>query len=353
MNNRTTLTLAILVLAACAGNDHDTELEVEYRSTCAVMATEHVANSKKIILGREGWVLVNGELEYLGAGSFVGDRAPAANPTAPPEYADPTPAILDFHRQLAERGINLIVVPIPVRPAIYPEAVLGSERFADRKAIPNLDSPLRELISRLREQGVQVIDLAPRFLKARRNTKRGPLYLFSETHWTPYGVSLAARAVADELKDKPWYGGVPKLELSQRWVEKTWTGGAYRALEKATGVAHDPDPVQARRIIIKTASGPERLEMRHPNSPVVVMGDSNTIWWKRFQSSLPHQLAFELGFPVDVLSTKGGGANETRINLVRHARSEPTYLESKRVVIWCFSARAFTNTREGWIPIPL
>jgi len=166
-------------------------------------------------------------------------------------------------------------------------------------------------------------------------------------------VSLAARAVAAEIRDNSWYDGVVKLKLSQRWVEKSWTGGAYRALEKATGVAHGPDPVQTRRIIVKTASGPERLEMRHPDSPVVVMGDSNTIWWKRFQSSLPHQLAFELGFPIDVLSTKGGGANETRLNLVRHALSEPAYLESKRVVIWCFSARAFTNTREGWIPIPL
>ena len=68
---------------------------------------------------------------------------------------------------------------------------------------------------------------------------------------------------------------------------------------------------------------------------------------------LPQQLAFELGFPVDVMSAKGGGANETRLNLVRRARAEPVYLESKRAVIWCFSARAFTNTREGWIPIPL
>ena len=353
MKKLRSVAVAILVLAACACSDPNAELEENFRSTSAVMATQLVANSKKTVLGREGWVFVKGELDYLAAGSFVGDSAPAANPTARPEHADPIPAILDFHRQLAERGIDLFVVPVPVRPAIYPEGVLGSEAFADRKAIPNLDSPLVELVSRLREQGVQVIDLAPRFLKQRQDPKHGPLYLRSETHWTPYGVSLAARAVAAEIKDKPWYEGVVKLEFRQRWVEKTWTGGTYRALERATGIAHDLNPVQARRIIVKTAAGPKRLEMRHPDSPVVVMGDSNTIWWRKFQSSLPHQLAFELGFPVDVLSTKGGGANETRLNLVRHARSEPAYLESKRVVIWCFSARAFTNTGKGWIPIPL
>jgi len=65
------------------------------------------------------------------------------------------------------------------------------------------------------------------------------------------------------------------------------------------------------------------------------------------------QLAFDLGFPVDLLSTRGGGANETRLNLMRRARVEPDYLDGKRAVIWCFSVRPFTNTEEGWIPIPL
>jgi hypothetical protein len=39
------------------------------------------------------------------------------------------------------------------------------------------------------------------------------------------------------------------------------------------------------------------------------------------------------------------------VNVV--VRAEPEYLEGKSAVIWCFSARAFTNTGEGWIPIPL
>ena len=105
--------------------------------------------------------------------------------------------------------------------------------------------------------------------------------------------------------------------------------------------------------MLETESGKERLGLRNPDSPVIVMGDSNTIWWKNAQSALPHQLAFDLGFPVDVLSTQGGGANETRLNLVRRVRAEPGYLDGKKAVIWCFSARALTGTEEGWIPIPL
>ena len=96
------------------------------------------------------------------------------------------------------------------------------------------------------------------------------------------------------------------------------------------------------------------IELQNPQSPVIVMGDSNTIFWGKFGSALPHHLAFELGFPVDVLSTSGGGANADPDQSGRaQSAPNPEYLEGKRVVIWCFSARAFTNARQGWIPIPL
>ena len=272
--------MAILVVAVSGCGNRNAELEEELRSTSSIMADVRIANSEKIVEGREGWMLVARELRYLAKGSFVGEEAPATNPEAPPEYADPIPAIVDFHRQLAERGINLFVVPIPIRPSIFPEAVLGSEPFADLEEMPDLDSHLRELVSGLREQGVQVIDLAPQFLEQRRHPEHGPLFLNAETHWTPYGVSLAASALAVEIRDEPWYESVPKLELHQRWVEVMWTGGAYRALELKTGIAHDPDPIQARRVVLITDSGPQQLGMSHPDSPVLVIGDSNSLWWK-------------------------------------------------------------------------
>jgi hypothetical protein len=317
------------------------------------MAGQTISGSEKLIEGKDGWLFVKSELDYLAAGSFVGEAAPSANPEAPPEYADPVPAIIELKEQLEERGIELYFVPIPVRPAIYPEGVLGAERFAGREAVPNLDRHLREVLSVLRERGVQVIDLTPRFRKRREHPKHGPVFVPSSTHWTPYGVSLASRALAREIAALPWYEAVPKQEFRQRWIEKMYSGGTYKGLQSATGESREPDPISRRRIVLKTPSGNRRLELRHPDSPVIVIGDSNTVWWKSSQSALPHQLAFDLGFAVDVLSTKGGGANETRLNLVRHARAEPNYLDDKRVVIWCFSARAFTGTEEGWIPIRL
>jgi alginate O-acetyltransferase complex protein AlgJ len=317
------------------------------------MAETTIDGSEKLVQGREGWLFVKSELSYVAAGSYVGEAALSANPSAPPQYADPLPAIVDFNAQLERRGIELYFVPIPVRPVIFPEGVLGAERLSGFDAVPNFDRHFRKLLSALRDRDVRVIDLGSRFRQQREHDGHGSVFVPSSTHWTPYGASLASRALAREIATRPWYETVPKYEFRQRWITKEYSGGAYKAFQSATGQRLGPDSIPMRRILLRTPSGNQRLDLRYPESPVIVMGDSNTVWWKNSQSALPHQLAFDLGFPVDVLSTHGGGANETRLNLARRVRAEPSYLEAKRAVIWCFSARAFTGADEGWIPIPL
>src|SRR5437762_9982012 len=41
-----------------------------------------------------------------------------------PESADPIPAIVDFREQLKKRGIDLLLMPVPPKAAIYPEKIL-------------------------------------------------------------------------------------------------------------------------------------------------------------------------------------------------------------------------------------
>ena len=343
----------MLVLSACGGSDRKLPIKAEFRTTCATMAKQTISGTDKLVQGRDGWLFVTSELLYVAAGSYIGEAARSANPKAPPQYADPVPAIADFNAQLEKRGIELYFVPIPVRPTIYPEGVLGAERLAGLGTVPDFNRHLRRLLATLRDRGVRVVDLGPRFRKNREHAERGSVFCPSSTHWTPYGASLASRALAGTIKERPWFEAVPKYEYRQRWVTKQYAGGTYKMLESATGESVEPDPIPMRRILLRTPSGNQRLELRNPDSPLIVMGDSNTIWWKGSQSALPHQLAFDLRFPVDVVSTKGGGANETRLNLARRIRAEPGYLDGKKAVIWCFSARALTGTDEGWIPIPL
>ena len=45
-------------------------------------------------------------------------------------------------------------------------------------------------------------------------------------------------------------------------------------------------------------------------------------------------------------------AAPARVNLMRRAHGDATYLAGKKVVIWCFTEREFTEG-NGWAKVPL
>ena len=63
--------------------------------------------------------------------------------------------------------------------------------------------------------------------------------------------------------------------------------------------------------------------------------------------------ANELGFAPDLIGTRGSGATAVRVSLYRKGRSDPGYLAKKKVVVWCFAAREFTEADQGWVPQPV
>jgi len=71
------------------------------------------------IPGLNGWIFFDKELRHLAAPRFWSDPS-----SAPPETTDPLAAILDFKSQLDEAGIDLLVVPVPPKAAIYPDQLL-------------------------------------------------------------------------------------------------------------------------------------------------------------------------------------------------------------------------------------
>jgi len=329
VKRRRWITLAALVFAVFACADRDAELREEFQAASLALVDQLVPGSTKIVMGRDGWILHQLELQFVTDASLVGESAIQTHGN-PPEKVGPASVIIDFHRQLQERGIEMYLMPIPVRPVIYPESVLGQEPFAKRETIPNLHPSLQEFLSVLRESGVRVIDLTPTFLREREHPEHGAVFCPSDTHWTPYGITLATKILAAEIKEKPWFEAVPKQRYRQRWIMKTISGRLYQRYEDATGIVLEPDPVWMREIVLETEEGLKEFGIQHPESPVIVIGDSNTARWANHSSGLAHSLAFELGFPVDVLSAAGGGANTSRLNLIRKARTEPGYPRASR-----------------------
>jgi hypothetical protein len=326
----------------------------QYRQRCVELMPQMLDKGvHKIIRGPDGWLLLRDELRFAASDRFWGIASLALKPDVPMEKADPIAAIVGFRDDLAKVGIELLFAPAPTREVVMPEAVLGRERIPEGRPVPRLQPVEEEFYAALRARGVNVLDLTKVFL-ARRWWERGPLYVPSDPHWTSAGLVLAAGEMAAWIKQRPWYASAPKGKFEAAWKPVEHFGPLYQDLYERAGLEkRAPDAVQARSVKAVGADGvPAKIEPRTPESPVILIGDSHTNWWRSQDASLYQQLAYELGFRVDNLATVGGGTNESRANLVRIARSTPGYLDGKKLVIWCFGSRDLLGHKDGWIRTP-
>ena len=67
-------------------------------------------------------------LRSLTVGRFGGAEALLVSRAANPKHADPLPAIIDFNRQLASVGVELLLLPVPAKASVYSDKLPGQER---------------------------------------------------------------------------------------------------------------------------------------------------------------------------------------------------------------------------------
>ncbi len=337
-----TLTLAAGVLADGSGAP---DPALEFQALCAARAASAAQAGTMTVAGRDGWLYLASELRFLGVGPFWGDAAPAVSRAANPKHADPVPAIADFQEQLAALGVELLVVPVPPKAAIYPEGLLEA---APPGASPRLDPHLESFYGLLRLKGIRVLDLAPVFRKRRGAGE--PLYCRQDSHWSGTGCALAAAEIRMELFAT--FDGAPRQALTGEWDQVEIRGDLWQALP-------EPRPpcerVRLRRVRRADSAEPVAPD---PRSPVVLIGDSHTLVFHAGDdmhargAGLPDQLALELGFPVDLAGVRGSGATPARINLLRRAQRDKEYWAGRKWVVWCFAAREFTES-DGWRLVPI
>ena len=301
-------------------------------------AAEAEIQKTTVVSGKDGWLFFAPELRSMSVGQFWGDAAKRVSRSTNPEFADPLPAILDFKAQLDSAGISLIFVPIPAKATIYPEMISESGTMTTRT-----DKYHLKFYDILRDHGVNVLDLTPFFLQ-NRFTDAGPVYCKQDTHWSGQGCVLAAEAIANAIGTPSWVADVPKrpIETEIRTLEITgdlWTELGDEQLQKE----------QLRLTYIKDGVGASWRA-----SPVVLLGDSHNLVFHAGGdmhaqgAGLPDQLAYQLGFLVDVVAVRGSGATPSRLSLFRRRDN----MKGKRVVVWCLSVREFTEG-QGWRSVPV
>ncbi|MCE9587559.1 MAG: hypothetical protein K8R57_04520 [Verrucomicrobia bacterium] len=333
MFKKTTLLAGLASLAALgAVQPVSATTATAFQETCAKQAasgdTQSIATDK-------GWNFLRAELRHLGVGTFWGEAAAKVSKASSPDKADPLPAIVDFNDQLKAAGVELILLPVPCKAVIYADQV-------DPAAKDRLDDAHRAFYALLREKGVKVVDLTDLFLG--KKTEGPLLYCKTDTHWSPYACELAAKAVKEQIGSPAWL----KSDAS-----------AFSSRQEARVITGDQtDGKGSEELKARVVSAPAGKSTIDKSSPVLLLGDSHTMVFNAGNdlhgtgAGLADQLALDLGIPVDVIGVRGSGATPARINLLRHIKSEPGYLSGKKVVIWCFAAREFTES-TGWSVLKL
>lgn len=315
-----------------------------------VAAAERAGTS--VVEGRDDWLFFTPELRHLTRGPFWGAAAQAAVPARASE-ADPLPAILDFHTQLAARGVELLVVPVPPKVVVYPDKLLPSVPLDPRGRPRRLDPHLQAFYAILRREGVQVLDLTDLFLDLRAAAAE-PLYCRHDTHWSGRGIVLAAEAIARYARERPWVRRVALRALTTRWRSLEIEGDLWQLLNQ---------PARPREVVTLRFVGTPQADglapvAPDPTSALVLLGDSHALVFHVGDdlhargAGLADQLAAELGLPVDLVAVRGSGATAARVNLLRRAQRDPNYWAGKKLVVWCFGAREFTEG-DGWKKLPV
>jgi hypothetical protein len=282
--------------------------------------------NEKVMVGRDGWLFYKPDVDFL-TGPAIGGRR-ALRPNEESRAGDPLPAILKFHEDLRALGVDLVLAPVPVKAAIYPEKLAG------RQEQPPVNAGYADFLRRLEEKGVAVIDLT----RVMWEKKDEGLFLPLDSHWSPRGMSVFATALAEELKKRFAYLERPTVAYETRPAEIENYGDTFDLLKLPA--AH---PFARTKVTIEKVNA-EDVE----DSPIVLLGDSATNIYaaERMKwgtgAGLAEHLALRLGRPLHAIAINGGAATRVRRELNVAGRS---------LVIWQFIARDLAQA--AWEPVPV
>jgi alginate O-acetyltransferase complex protein AlgJ len=330
------LGLSLLALSAC--DAPDPAAGEAARAVLARLAAEAQAGKREVVVGSGGWLFLPGELHFLGAGRFWGEDAQRVSRARRKVYADPLPAILAFEEQLRAAGAELLVVPVPAKATLVASAVPGLEGAA---AAGRLDAPSAEFYALLEQRGVEVLDLEPLLAEL---PDAGGGFCRTDTHWCGPGLELAAARIAERVRRRAWYEAQAKQPFVSERRPLEFEGDLARKL----GAGAVPREVTTLRFVSR-AEQPGVPVAPSRESPLLLLGDSlSLIFFEGGDlhargAGLPDQLALELGFPVDLVAVRGSGETSARISLARRGGAA-----GKKLVVWCFAARVFTESHVGW-----
>lgn len=288
--------------------------------------------NEKVIIGKDGWLFFSEDYKYLINSGFLREekiRARMLSNIQP----DPVKAILNFKNQLAARGIQLMLVPVPAKPMIYPDKLAGVNLQLQNPSWAKFKATLEA-------NDITVIDLTAKF-HAMRQTGVEP-YLKTDTHWTPEGMYCAADIVAEAIT--PLF--LPHMNIPGSTPHQTRPRTVTARGDIATMLKL---PECQNYFPEETVTITEYDFVPDRNAEILLLGDSfiniyslGAMNWGR-KAGFAEYLSHKLQLPLDIIARNDAGAYATRQLLANELKRGRDRLAGKKVVVWEFAIRELVN----------
>ncbi|MFM8458931.1 MAG: alginate O-acetyltransferase AlgX-related protein [Chthoniobacterales bacterium] len=285
----------------------------------AEKAEQAKTRNEAFVEGSEGWRFLPAELRFV-------DKL--TSPDLMTEVQPAVEAITDFSEQVRQAGVALVVVPVPPKALVDADKLQVSDSEAQK-----MREGWTSIMNNLSGNGVDVIDLLGDYTAAPE-----PMFCQRDTHWSGPGISAAVERLIRSLQASGI--NIDAAARDKTWVETSINGD----------LGGDPEKVKLR--FAKDSA------VQKTKAPVLLLGDSHVLVFHQggdlhaIGAGLPEQLAEVVDGMPEVLGVRGSGATSSRMTLARTMRAKPDYLADKKLVVWVFAGREFTEA-DGWKKFPL
>jgi hypothetical protein len=299
------------------------------------LAAKLGAGNEQVYLGRDGWLFYRPDVDYITGPPFLDPAPMKQRAHVAAVQPDPVKAIVAFRDQLAARGIDLIAVPIPMKPGAEsdklsprakPNAVLQNTSFSEFKA-------------RLQKAGVRVFDPASLLSDRKTGAANAPLYLETDTHWRPETMELVAKNLAAFIQALG-FTAQTSFEISDKEVNGIGDIARMLKLPKSQTL-YRPETLKIHEVMAgKTPWRPSK------DADILLLGDSFSnifslaaLGWGESAGFAEHLSRALGGRALDSILRNSDAAFATREILSRELARGRDRLAGKKLVVWEFAAR--------------
>ena len=293
--------------------------------------------SQRVLLGHDGWLFYSEGVEYVAGPGFLEPRQLTRRQDAG-IAADPRPALFQLHDELNALGVTLVVVPVPDKAVVRPESLATSVVATE----PVHNVSWNAFADDLRRHGVTLVDASREMFDAER---RGiPQFLPRDSHWSPEGVDLVSRLVADALTSRVGVSAGRPGTYVRRRASLEHRNDLVELLDlpasRASRMQLDEELAFDG---VRTAAG----DVWQPDagSDVLVIGDSLTEMYSSYEPGLrpaggfAEQVSYYLQRGVDRRAGRQFGPLDVRRALGETLDEVRKNASGRRVIVWEFAMR--------------